>query len=458
MRCMAALTLGVALGASVASPALACQPPGPGFVVSPAGDDDHDGTAARPFRTPARALQAMRTGILRTAYLDGGVYALSAPLRLRDGDDAAAFLACPGQSPALDGGAAGLETLIDIADVSGAVVRGLTLAHTVGPALVVQRGSIARIERNLFTDNGIGVSLIAGLGHVVCANRILHVAATGIEAKDGVEDSVIAHNDIDGASAPTTHGGGIFVHGSTGATITRNRVRNTAGMGIGVANWDRDTINRTTTIAGNLVQNANRAAEDSGAIYVLGRSHIDQGSRIVGNLIEDAGAPGDAHTIGIYLDDSSSGIVVEDNILRRPGTHAIQIHGGDYILIRNNLIDLDPAASSAILFQAAPADTAPTNTMLGNRVLNNLMKLRGPARSLYTFINGGSPSIVGNVIIRSPNAAGRPELAGSDQLAIVPEPTDDAELASLATQLIGFTPIDTAAMGPDPAVDCSTLH
>lgn len=458
MRRTAALTLGIALAASVALPARACQPPGPGFVVSPAGDDDHDGTAAHPFRTPARALQAMHTGTLRTTYLDGGVYALSAPLRLRDGDDDAALLACPGQSPALDGGAAGLATLIDIANVSGAVVRGLTLAHAAGPALVVHGGSLTRIERNLFTNDGTGVLLIAGLGDVVCANRILHVAATGIEAKDGVEHPVIAHNDIDGASAPTTHGGGIFVHGSTGVTITRNRVRNTAGMGIGVANWDRDTINRATTIAGNLVQNANRTAEDSGAIYVLGRSHIDQGSRIVGNLIEDAGAPGDAHTIGIYLDDSSSGIVLEDNIIRRPGTHAIQIHGGDDILIRNNLIDLDPAANSAVLFQAAPADTAPTNTMRGNRVLSNLVKLRGPARSPYTFIDGGSPSIVENVIIRALDAAGRPDLAGSDQLAIVPEPADDAELAALAAQLIGFTPIDTAAMGPDPAVDCSTLH
>lgn len=458
MRRTAALTLGVALAASVALPALACQPPGPGFVVSPAGDDDHDGSAAYPFRTPARALQAMRAGTLRTTYLDGGIYALSDPLRLRSGDDAAAFLACPGQSPALDGGAAGLETLIDIADVSGAVVRGLTLAHTTGPALVVHGGSRARIEHNLFTDDGIGILLIAGLGHVVCANRILHVEATGIEAKDGVEHPVIAHNDIDGASAPTTHGGGVFVHGSTGAAITRNRVRNTAGMGIGVANWDRDTINRATTIVGNVVKNANRTAEDSGAIYVLGRSHIDQDSRIVGNLIEDAGAPGDAHTIGIYLDDSSSGIVVEDNIIRRPGTHAIQIHGGDDILIRNNLIDLDPAASSAILFQAAPADTAPTNTMRGNRVFNNLMRLRGPARSLYTFIEGGFPSIVENVIIRAPNAAGRPELAGSDHLAIIPELADEAELAVLAAQLIGFTPIDTAATGPDPAVECNTLY
>ena len=456
MRTTVLLSLAAVLAAGAARPAAACVPPAPGLVVSPAGDDDQDGSAERPLRTPARALAALRTGLARTIYLDGGVYALTSPLTVRPGDDGVALRACPGQSPALDGGAAGLETLIDVADVAGVVVSGLTLAHAAGPALVVRGGSRALIEHNLFTDDGGGILLVAGFGQVACANRILHVAASGIEAKDGVEQVVIAHNDIDGAAAPTTHGGGIFLHGSTGATIARNRVRNTAGMGIGVANWDGDTVNRATVITGNLVQNANRTAEDSGAIYVLGRSHVDQASRIAGNVIEDAGAPGDAHTIGIYLDDSTSGVVVEHNIIRRPGTHAIQVHGGDDVLIRNNFIDLDHAASSAVLFQAAPADTAPTNTMLGNRVLQNLIRLHGPARSLYTFIEGGTPLIAENLIVHSSDAA-TAGLVGSDRLAIVPDPVDDEKVSDLASQLIGFSKFDLA-VGPDTKVDCSTLN
>lgn len=457
MRGAVLLLLGAALTAGLAAPASACTPSGPGLIVSPAGDDDQDGSVARPYRTPARALAALRTSPMRTVYLDGGVYALSAPLHLQPGDDAVALRNCPGQSPALDGGAAGLDTLIDLVDVAGVVVSGLTLAHAAGPAVVTRGGSGAMIDHNLFTDNGTGILLIGGMGQIACANRILHAAASGIEAKDGVQQLVIAHNDIDGAAAPTTHGGGIFVHGSTDATITRNRVRNTAGMGIGVANWDRDTINRATTITGNLVQNTNRTAEDSGAIYVLGRSHVDQNSRITGNLIDNAGAPGDTHTIGIYLDDSTSGIVVEDNVIRRPGTHAIQIHGGDDVLIRNNFIDIDRDATSAVLFQAAPADTVPTNTMLGNRVLQNLIRLHGPTRPLYTFIEGGVPSISDNLIVQSPDGTATPASVGADQLATAPALIDDVELARLANQLIGFVEIDSAT-GPDPTVDCSMVH
>lgn len=82
------------------------------FYVSPAGDDDHPGTAAQPFATLARAQQAVRqraAGQAATVHVGEGTYDLAEPLILTPADSGTpdaplVFAAAAGQRPVISGG------------------------------------------------------------------------------------------------------------------------------------------------------------------------------------------------------------------------------------------------------------------------------------------------------------------------------------------------------------------
>ncbi len=181
---------------------------------------------------------------------------------------------------------------------------------------------------------------------------------------------------------------------------------------------------------------------------------------IANNLIDDIGS-GSHHTVGIYLDDSTSGVVVAGNILRNTGTYAVQIHGGDNNDIRNNIFDLGPATASAVLFQSAPADTNPTNTMLNNSVTRNIVYSTSATPRLYDYIDGRSPVIMANLYFNTTGAAMRtapPTLDTSplfgDPRFAAPGGGNYALQAGSAASAIGLRSIDQAAIGLHP----STAH
>lgn len=450
------LAMGV-LATLAAGPALACPDRSdvPGWHVANGGDDNADGSVERPFASIERARQAMRDGPYHVSYVDSGLYAPAETIRLGPEDAFATLAGCTAEPPTLDAGPAGLQTLLDLRQTTGVRVSGFTFKHATGAAVVSRDSSYLRVVHNRFEDNEEGVLLDGTTRSLVCGNTIVRSAASAVEVKDGSDDNVFAHNAIDRTGAPHTSGGGFFLHGASRSLITRNLVENTNGMGIGVADWGPGTINIGTVIEGNVVRRANRTGEDSGAIYLLGRSHAETGALVLHNLIEETGAPGDAHTIGIYLDDSTSAVRVERNIVRGIGTHGVQIHGGDDILVQNNLFELPPAATSAVLFQAAPADTNPTNTMRNNRVSGNVILMRGPARPAYTFIEGGAPAIGGNLVSIT-SGARQPESPAGDVMVVAPgSGDDDIALSTLAAALIGFEPISLEGIGPDPRAGCN---
>ncbi len=88
----------VAVGAG---PTMAAE--GSAFHVAPWGDDDNDGSPARPFRTLEQARDAMRRSAIDTTVLRGGVYA-QGTIRLDDRDDGVTFKAFPGETPHVSGG------------------------------------------------------------------------------------------------------------------------------------------------------------------------------------------------------------------------------------------------------------------------------------------------------------------------------------------------------------------
>ena len=287
-------------------------------------------------------------------------------------------------------------------------------------------------------------------------NVLIGSETSGIEVKDGSNANLIADNVIDGAGASETLGGGIFLHGVRNNTISHNLVQNTEGLGIGVLNWDEATLNVANVVESNVVRNTARTAIDSGAIYVLGRSGANTGMVISGNVVSDVGTP-DHHAVGIYLDDSTSGVVVSQNLVRGVGSDAVQIHGGRDNIISNNLFDLGAGRPSAVLFQAAPADTNPANIQTGNVVLQNVVLSTNSSPRLYMWYDGGTP-----LVSRNFYAVARGFATSHDAQVFDLNPAEaDPGLASdsvngyrrvqRASAIIGFKPIDLTGAGPRPA-------
>lgn len=433
--------------------------PPPGFYVATSGSDGNDGSMAHPFATLGQAQSAMEHSSTWITYVKGGTYKVSQALTLTSADNGRSFIAAPGEAPVFDGGAQ-LPNLITLNGASGITLSGLSLINTAGggAALDLEGASGNSIVGNHFANTAEAILLGAGSSkNTLSGNQIDNSATSAIEIKDASNANRIDSNLINGTGALNTTGGGVFLHGANANTITHNLVENTAGMGIGVSNWDDATINVGNVVQFNAVLNTNRISYDSGAIYMLGRSHVDTKAVIANNLVDGTGAA-DQHTIGIYLDDSTSGVDVSSNVVRNIGTHGAQIHGGDNNNIHNNIFDLGSATASAVLFQSAPADTGPTNTMLNNAVTRNIIYSSSLTPHLYDHIDGHSPVISNNLYYNTTGAAmqtGSPTLDSSPVFGnpnfVAPNQGNYAMAAGSAAASIGFQPIDQTLIGLHPA-------
>ncbi len=428
------------------------------FHVAPDGDDGSDGSAARPFASLERARAAMRGGPVRMTVVAGGTYRLRHSLVLGPDDAGTSYIARRGGAAVLDGAA--LDSLIVIRDTSHVTISGMTLQQAgAGGAMLLERGGGHRVTANLIRDSVNGIVLSGSGDNTVQGNRILRSGASAVEAKDGADRNLFDGNSIHTTCAIGTKGGGFFLHGASDNAIIHNLVENTAGMGIGVLNWDEATISLRNRIRYNIVRHTNRLSYDSGAIYLLGRSHRDMGAVVADNLVDDTGGARD-HSIGIYLDDSTSGVEVTGNVLRNLGTHAVQVHGGDDVVVRNNVFDLGGSSASVVLFQSAPADTAPTNTMLGNVVSGNIVLSRRASPVIYESIEGGTPVVRGNLyhstvgrIVLMDDAAVKDSQPVFADPGFVDSAAGDYRLCSDAALPFDFRPIELHRMGPRKAAD-----
>ncbi|MFC0406632.1 right-handed parallel beta-helix repeat-containing protein [Roseomonas elaeocarpi] len=424
------------------------------FHVSPDGDDAAEGSAAHPFATLNRAAEALRGSPVRVVYVAAGTYRPTVSLRLGREHSGVAILAAPEQRPVIEGACLGENSLILLDGADGVTIAGFHFVDSSAEgSLRLRHANRNRVLANRFSRTGTAIVLDASSRNTVSGNWIERSAQSAIEAKDGSDQNLFDSNRVDGTGAPETTGGGFFLHGVNNNRVAHNLVENTRGMGIGVLSWDAATTNIGNVIAYNVVRRANQDAVDSGAIYMLGRSQVDTRARIEGNLVDGAGRP-DQHTIGIYLDDSTSGVDVLGNVVRDTGRHAVQIHGGDDNLVTSNLLDLGSSNASAVLFQAAPADTAPANTMRNNVVSGNIIYSASAAPVSFDWIDGGVPDIHGNLYV-NPYGAFTSYGPTSDTNPLSGDPgfadpgAGDYSMRERSTAaLIGFRGLDLALVGP----------
>jgi hypothetical protein len=412
----------------------------------------------RGVRVPSleQAMQRVAGSSRAIIYLRSGIYRITTPLELTAADNLA-IRACPGETPVLEG-SAGSPTLT-LRDTSGAEVQGLIFSGTAPVHLELIGARDCVITRNIFLHGNSALLLDHSTGNRLESNLVVEVAASALELRDQSNSNLVTNNIVDGVAAPETYGGGIFLHGVFDNRISHNLIQNTVGFGIGIVNWDQATINVGNIVEYNLLRETARSALDSGAVYVLGRSGVDTQMVIAGNEIDRVGAGGQ-HAVGIYLDDSTSGAVVTRNVVRGLGSDALEIHGGSDNLIENNLLDLGGGRPSAVLFQAAPADTNPLNKQTDNVVRRNIILSANPDPKLFAWLDGGHPLISNNFYVNPASALPLPGTPAFDIAPIQanPELARDASkdgyaaIQAAAGAALAFEYIDTTFAGPKPSL------
>jgi len=144
----------------------------------------------------------------------------------------------------------------------------------------------------------------------------------------------------------------------------------------------------------------------------LDRGHYSSGNLISNNYIQAFGGPHNS-TRAIYLDDEASYNTCTGNVICGSGQDAIQIHGGDHNVFRNNIIDLTDC-HILCLYQDAVGSGFPNYGMSGNRFTNNVVYSNGkPPRpgpnALWYVVNesGGTIAMpcVSNNLYFSPAGA-----------------------------------------------------
>jgi hypothetical protein len=194
------------------------------------------------------------------------------------------------------------------------------------------------------------------------------IAATAIvigkDAEASITDSVfrdnrLAHNLIENFGMQYTNGMGLLANSVTRLIVEHNEVRFSryGGMQIGNQYGEKITGLHDNRICHNNVHHVMWLHDDSGGIYTLARQ---DGTRIYRNWVHDI-ARGkwaeDWPVAAIYLDNNSSYITVENNVLFSPPVgvepvHEQQTHDG--IKTHDNIIRNNDSQNPDIITAAGP--------------------------------------------------------------------------------------------------------
>ena len=206
-------------------------------------------------------------------------------------------------------------------------IAGCTVRHTGTSAIELGEGS----RHNRFAYNELH-SLAAGGFRVGGGDDEAHpLLRTGYNE---ITDNHLHHF---GAVYPSAVG--VLLMHTNGNTVVHNHIHHGYYTGISVG-WEwgyQRSVSRDNVVAYNHIHDIGQGLlSDMGAIYTLG---LSPGTVIRGNLIHDV----DAHHYGgwgIYNDEGSSHILVEDNVVYRTKFAPYNIHFSKEVTVRNNVFAL----------------------------------------------------------------------------------------------------------------------
>ena len=302
-----------------------------------------------------------------------------------------------------------VETLIAADGVTGLAFRGIRFTQTDWTLPAASDGSYFAQAGMDFPQAAIdvtGVVTVANSGGVSFSNcEFAELGATGVKLLGGVTDSSVENCVFRNVAATGVFAGGSnCLEGQEGYTA-RIRVANNliTGYGrkffcaIGVQftfvdggeianneicdgwytaisvgwNWGYSyNLTKNIKIRDNLIYNIGQGwLSDMGGIYTLG---VQPGTELTGNVIHNVAAdPGEGGYggWGIYLDEGSSDMLVEKNLVYACGSEAFNIHYGENNVIRNNIAAL--SGDGQVSTGTRGGNTVQTAEYSGNIILTD---------------------------------------------------------------------------------------
>lgn len=232
-------------------------------------------------------------------------------------------------TPFVDGQGAIATPAALVADqVQGLEVDQCEFAQLGGYAVWLRRGvTDSRVRRSHFHDLGAG-----GI-------RVGEAAMPAAEA-DRTVRNVVENNLVEDGGVTFASGVGIWVGQSGANRIVNNEVRDLNYTGISVGwTWGFGPSDaRQNLIAQNEVHDIGRGIlNDLGGIYTLGPT---AGTRVLGNRIARVTSyrrSGGSTAFGIYLDEGSSDVIVEGNLVMDTTGGGLHLNYGRNDTVRRNI-------------------------------------------------------------------------------------------------------------------------
>lgn len=320
--------------------------------------------------------------------------------------------------------------------------------------------------------------------HQSSRNRIIRCAMSGLgqggvillgSNADQPTDNEIAACVITDCGRIYAHVAGIYVTTGSRNKIAHNRILRMPRYGISLKSQNADNASHGNIVEYNEIVDSNLETNDTGAIETLGRDQQESGNvirynvirRVVGLKTDTAGNIMTPYfTWGIYLDDYSSGTVIEGNVVQGTVLGGICIHGGRNNRVENNIF-LD---GSEMNIRLQPRD----DFMHGNAFRRNIVCYRNPKALLwYSYADtwrpdrlsdcssnvywhtGGLDIAHTSLAITPEGAFARWQQAGLDRNSRVADPqiVDSARgdfrlRPSSPAIALGFRPLPLAKVGP----------
>jgi len=209
-------------------------------------------------------------------------------------------------------------------------------------------------------NSGEEAILIGGSGTRLRGIRISGTVQNGIRANDDARDVIIADSQIDGAGLlgmPRRSKGAIVFEAARGHVVQRNRITNTAYIGIRVF--------RQAIVTDNLINRACLRLGDCGGIYTFARDRQSLDTLIERNKIMYLQG---RMSHAIYLDDFANGVTVRGNqLMHNPS--GMQLHNGFDNLITKNIF-YDNVHQHILFNETAPFASIRRNRIQGNQFIS----------------------------------------------------------------------------------------